>query len=286
MKHGLGRGMMALMDDQEVTRGQENRTNSIDINMIIPNRYQPRKSFNEEALKELADSIHDKGVLQPVIVTELGDGRFELVAGERRWRAAKIAGLLEIPVIIKDFSDEDKLEIALIENIQREDLNPLEKAEAFREIIDRLNLSQEDLAKKIGKDRTSVTNTLRLLKLPEFVRERLVSGEISEGHARAILAIEDIDSIIELTRYVIEKGLSVRETEAAVKNINKDAAPVKVKKERKHFPEIEAIQERFIKAIGAKVEIKGTINKGKIEIHYFSKEDLENIYGYISGKGD
>ena len=141
------------------TREEINRADTIDINKIMPNRYQPRKMFNEDALKQLAESIRDKGVLQPIIVTELGDGRYELVAGERRWRASKMAGLLEIPAIVKDFSDEDKLEIALIENIQREDLNPLEKAEAFKEIIERLNLSQDDLAKKIGKDRTSVTNT-------------------------------------------------------------------------------------------------------------------------------
>jgi ParB family chromosome partitioning protein len=282
MKHGLGRGMMALLDEQDGTRDEINRADTIDINKIMPNRYQPRKTFNEDALKQLAESIRDKGVLQPIIVTELGDGRYELVAGERRWRASKMAGLLEIPAIIKDFSDEDKLEIALIENIQREDLNPLEKAEAFKEIIERLNLSQDDLAKKIGKDRSSVTNTLRLLKLPEFVRDRIATGEISEGHARAILALEDIDSIIELTRFVIEKGLSVRETELAVRNYHKDSVPAKPKKSRRHNTEIDDIQERIIKAMGAKVEIKGTLHKGRIEIHYFSKEDLENIYGYIT----
>lgn len=278
--------MMALLDDQEGSPEKSNRTDMVDINKIMPNRYQPRKSFNEDSMKELSESIRDKGVLQPVIVTELGDGRYELVAGERRWRAAKTAGLLEIPVLIKDFSDEDKLEIALIENIQREDLNPLEKAEAFREIMERLDLSQDAFAKKIGKDRTSVTNTLRLLKLPEFVREKLISEEISEGHARAILSIEDLDGIIQFTKHVVENGLSVRETEAAVRDFKKKEAPSKkIQKERKIDPGIEELQERFIKAMGAKIEIKGTINKGKIEIHYFSKEDLENIYGYISDRG-
>ncbi len=286
MKHGLGRGIMALLDDQEGTGEDANRTDVIDINKIMPNRYQPRKLFNENSLKELSDSIRDKGILQPVIVTELGDGRYELVAGERRWRAAKLAGLMEIPALIKDFSDEDKLEISLIENIQREDLNPVEKAEAFKEIIERLNISQDDLAKKIGKDRTSVTNTLRLLKLPEFVKNRIVSGEITEGHARAILSLDDIDSIIELTKSVIEKGLSVRETESAVRNFSKNKVPAKPKKDQRHYPEIADIQERIIKAMRAKVEIKGTLSKGKIEIYYFSREDLQNIYGFISGRGD
>jgi ParB family chromosome partitioning protein len=286
MKHGLGRGIMALLDDQEGTGEDANRTDVIDINKIMPNRYQPRKLFNENSLKELSDSIRDKGILQPVIVTELGDGRYELVAGERRWRAAKLAGLMEIPALIKDFSDEDKLEISLIENIQREDLNPVEKAEAFKEIIERLNISQDDLAKKIGKDRTSVSNTLRLLKLPEFVKNRIVSGEITEGHARAILSLDDIDCIIELTKSVIEKGLSVRETEAVVRNFSKNKVPAKPKKDRRHYPEIADIQERMIKVMRAKVEIKGTLSKGKIEIYYFSREDLQNIYGFISGRGD
>ncbi len=281
MKHGLGRGMMALLDEQEEGQDFTGQTTAIDINKIMPNRYQPRKNFNEESLKELAESIHEKGILQPIIVTELGDGRYELVAGERRLRAAKIAGLLEIPVLIRNFSEEDRLEIALVENIQREDLNPLEKAEAFREIIERLNISQDDFAKKIGKDRSSVANTLRLLKLPEFVREKLVEGLISEGHARAILSIEDLDKILDLTKQVIERGLSVRETESEAKKINNKPAgkrPVP----RRHDAHMDEIQERIIKAIGAKVEIKGTMNKGKIEIHYFSKEDLENIYSYIS----
>ncbi len=285
MKHGLGKGMMALLDDQEGIKEDNRDINKIDINKIMPNRYQPRKKFDEEALRELADSIREKGVIQPIIVTELGDGRYELVAGERRWRASKMAGLIEMPVIIKDFPDEDRLEIALIENIQREDLNPVEKAEAFNEIIERLNISQDEFARKIGKDRSSVTNTLRLLKLPEYVRDKIVSGELTEGHARAILTIEDLDKIIDFTSYIIEEGLSVREAEKEGKTFGKKpektAAQEKVKKKDTG---IEDIQERFIKAIGAKVEIKGTKNKGKIEIHYFSKNELENIFRFISEK--
>lgn len=168
MKHGLGRGMMALVDENEFHEIDKNQINSVDINTIIPNRYQPRKNFNEESLKELSDSIKEKGVIQPIIVSDLGDGRYELIAGERRLKAAKLAGLFEIPVIIKAISDEDKLEIALIENIQREDLNSIEEALAYKELMERLNLTQEDLAKKIGKNRSSIANTLRLLKLPRI----------------------------------------------------------------------------------------------------------------------
>ena len=197
MKHGLGRGMLALVDENEIEQVDRSLVNTIDINKIIPNRYQPRKTFDNTALEELSDSIREKGVIQPVIVSELRDGRYELVAGERRWRASKMAGLLEIPAIIKDFSDEDRLEIALIENIQREDLNAVEEALAYKEIMERLNITQEELSKKIGKNRSSVANTLRLLKLPEFVREKIISEEITEGHARAVMMLEQIDEMIE-----------------------------------------------------------------------------------------
>ncbi len=283
MKHGLGKGMMALLDEQTSVSEENRNIGTIDINKIIPNRYQPRKTFNEKALKELADSIKEKGVIQPIIVSELGNGKYELVAGERRLKAAKMAGLLEIPAVIKDFSDEDRLEIALIENIQREDLNPVEKALAYQEVMERLNVSQEEFAKKIGKDRSSVANTLRLLKLPEYVRSKVASGELSEGHARAILMIEDIDSMIDFANHIIEKGLSVREAENEAKVYGKKVQTGVLRETtvRKN-KEIETIQENFIKAIGAKVELKGSIKKGKIEIYYFSKQELENIYRLIS----
>ncbi len=285
MKHGLGRGMMSLMNENEIQEVDKSQINSFDINKIIPNRYQPRKSFNEASLKELADSIKEKGVIQPIIVSELGDGRYELIAGERRLRAAKIAGLLEIPVIIRNFSEEDKLEIALIENIQREDLNPIEEAQAYKELIERLGLSQDELAKKIGKNRSSIANTIRLLKLPEYVREKIIRGEITEGHARAILIIEDIDRIIDFTKYIIENGLSVREAEKQAQDFLKKPKEVVSRETYKmRDNSLEEIQERFIKTIGSKVEIKGTNKKGRIEIHYFSKEELENIYRLIAIK--
>jgi len=279
MKHGLGRGMMSLVGENEFEIPANGQIDNIKIENIIPNRYQPRTVFDTDALNELADSIREKGVIQPVIVSNLGDGRYELVAGERRWRASKIAGLDEIPAIIKDFSDEDRLEIALIENIQRQDLNSIEQAKAYKEIMERLSINQDELAKKIGKNRSTIANTLRLLKLPEFIRNKISDGSISEGHARAILTIEDIDKMINFTNFIIENGLSVREAEKQAKDFSAlEKEIVSRETTRKRDPSIEAIQENFIKSIGAKVQIKGTQKKGKIEIHYFSSEELENIY--------
>lgn len=285
VKHGLGKGMMALVDENEIRVEDRGSVTSVDIHRILPNRYQPRKRFSEESLKELSESVKEKGVIQPVIVTDLGDGRYELVAGERRLRAAKIAGLMEIPVIIKNYSEEDKLEIALIENIQREDLNPIEQAQSFKEIMERLGLNQDAFAKKIGKDRSSVANTLRLLKLPEYVRDKIESGDLSEGHARAVLAAENIDRMINLTNMIIEKGLSVREAEQVVKEGLAKTKDVSRETKKRKPHKMEEIQEKFVKAVGAKVEIKGTEKKGKIEISYFSKQELENIYRHIAHKG-
>lgn len=285
MKHGLGRGMLALMDENELQTVDKSQINVVDINKIIPNRYQPRKQFDEEALKELADSIREKGVIQPVIVTELGDGRYELVAGERRLRASRMAGLMDMPVIIRDFSDEDKLEIALIENIQREDLNAIEEALAYKEIMDRLKISQEELAKKVGKNRSSIANTLRLLKLPEFVREKIISRELTEGHARAVLVLEDVDQMIAFAGLIIEKGWSVREAEQEAKLFDKKPEAQTIDPSPKsRGAGMEELEERFIRSIGAKVEIRGNQKKGKIVIHYFSKEDLENIYRNLAQK--
>jgi ParB family transcriptional regulator, chromosome partitioning protein len=284
MKHGLGRGMFALVDENELKEVDKSQVNVIDIQKIMPNRYQPRKNFDEESLKELADSIKEKGVIQPVIVTDLGNGRYELVAGERRLRASRMAGLIEIPVIIKDFSDEDKIEIALIENIQREDLNPIEEAMAFKEIIEKLNINQDELAKKIGKNRSSIANTLRLLKLPETIREKVIKGEITEGHARAVMMLEDVDKMILFTNYIIENGLSVREAERDVKDFEEKPKKNVSRETKKRDNSMIEIEERFVQSIGAKVEIKGSQAKGKIEIHYFSKQELENIYRLISAK--
>jgi ParB family chromosome partitioning protein len=284
MKHGLGRGMLALIDENISTEIDKGQVNSIDINKILPNRYQPRKNFDENALKELADSIREKGVIQPIIVSDLGNGTYELVAGERRWRAAKMADLMEIPCIIKDFTDEDRLEIALIENIQRQELNSIEEALAYKEIMDRLGCGQDEVAKKVGKNRSSVANTLRLLRLPETIREKVATGEITEGHARAVLTIEDLDRMIGFTHYIIEKGLSVREAEREAKTFSVQETKNVSRETKKKDRSLHEIEEKFIQKIGAKVEIKGTSKKGRIEIHYFSKDELENIFHSIASR--
>ncbi len=286
MKHGLGKGIMALVNEGEIRPDDQGSATKVDIHKILPNRYQPRKRFSEESLKELCGSIREKGVIQPVIVTDLGDGRYELVAGERRLRAAKMAGLLEIPVILRNYSEEDKLEIALIENIQRDDLNAVERALAYREIMDRLGATQDEFAKKIGKDRSSVANTLRLLKLPESVREKIMTGVITEGHARAILSLANIDEQITLADRIAEKGLSVREAEDAAREALDGARKKGVSRETKKRKDhkLADIQEKFVRAVGAKVEIRGTDKKGRVEIFYFSKQELETIYRHIAHK--
>ncbi|MEJ5284687.1 MAG: ParB/RepB/Spo0J family partition protein [Brevinematia bacterium] len=282
MKQALGKGMLALMDENIADEIENKKTLTVSIEKIIPNRYQPRKNFDEEALKELAESIKSNGIIQPIIVSELGDGTYELIAGERRWRAAKIAGLTEVPVILRDCSEAERLEIALIENIQRENLNPIEEALAYKEILEKLSITQDELAQKIGKNRATITNTLRLLKLPEYVREKIVNGEISEGHARVILSLEDIDKMIAFTDYIIENSLSVRETEKAVKDfsIKKDNVSRETLSNDTNYI-FKSFEEELIRSVGAKVEIKGNNKKGKIEIHYFSTEEFEKIFNQL-----
>jgi len=278
MKKGLGKGMMALVDENDFDLDSKpGNSKEVDVNKIVPNRYQPRKQFNQEGLEELADSIREKGVISPILVSELGDGRYELVAGERRLRAAKLAKLDEIPVIIKEFSEEDRMEIALIENIQREDLNALEVALAYKEILEKLDINQEKLSKKVGKSRSAIANTLRLLKLPEYVREKVSGGELSEGHARALMGLDNFDAQIDLSKKIIQEGLSVRETEVLVKEWKHQQKTDRPKKE-KSFSKVGDLEEKFIKKFQAKVEIKGSRKKGKIQIYYYSEEELENLY--------
>ncbi|OHD59149.1 MAG: hypothetical protein A2014_06020 [Spirochaetes bacterium GWF1_49_6] len=281
-KKRLGKGMMALVDEMSDSQPDAKDIGVIDIDRIIPNRYQPRKTISEGALKELADSIREKGVIQPVIVSELGDGRYELVAGERRWRASKLAGLLEIPAIIRDYSEEERIEIALIENIQREDLNAMEVAMAYKEIMERIGLTQEQLSQKIGKNRSTVTNTLRLLKLPEYIRDRVMNGELTEGHARAILSIEDIDGQLNLAKTIIERGLSVREAEEIARGGQpKKKQDVSRETSKARDTGIDELQERFISALGAKVELVGSKKKGKIMIYYHNTDELETLFRAI-----
>ncbi len=266
MKTALGKGLEALIPE----RGDE--IIRIDIDRILPSEQQPRKSFRDESLQELADSIKEKGVLQPVIVSRVGDGTFRLVTGERRWRAAALAGLKKIPALVKDVASKDSLEIALIENIQREDLNPMETADAFKRLMNDFNLTQEELSGKIGKDRATISNYLRLLKLPSEIKSLIRDGSLSLGHAKAILGIERRDKQIEAARKIIKKGLSVREAEAFSKRPSK---PKKVKLYKD--PQILSIEERLIKNLGTKVKILHKGKKGKIEIEYYSLEELDRL---------
>lgn len=275
-------------DRQTAEKGRSSRAASdkpdmeLRITEIIPNTEQPRKNFDEELIDELADSIRQYGVLQPLLVQKKGK-YYELIAGERRWRAAKKAGLKKVPVIIRSFSDQETMEISLIENIQRENLNAIEEAKAYRTLLDEFHLRQEDLAKKVSKNRSTITNALRLLKLDEKVQEMISAGELSMGHARALLGLKDEKEQYVLAQRVQKENLSVRETENLVRKLNK--GPVQ-RKQKTEDPQLQAVYEelehRMQKATGTKVLIKKKNgSKGKIEIEYYSQSDLERIIDMI-----
>jgi len=279
----LGKGLGALLP--EFGQAEPKTLLYCGIEEIIPNRSQPRKHFDESKLQELAESIKEKGILEPLIVRRTDQG-YELIVGERRWRAAQKAGLKEVPVIVKEVEGREVLEISLIENLQREDLNPIEAAEAFKHLIEEFNLSQEDLSKRIGKDRTTITNTLRLLKLPLEVRNQLLQNRITSGHARAILSLESKEKQKELCALIIKKGLSVREAESIAKRWaekpKKSITPVKPKGDLES--QLSSLQDSMRKYLGTKVHITQKGKRGKIEIEYYSHEDLERIVEAILGK--
>jgi ParB family chromosome partitioning protein len=272
MKTALGKGIEALIPE----KGEE--VIYLDIDRIFPGEQQPRKTFRDDPLKELAASIKEKGVLQPVIVSRVGDGTFRLVTGERRWRATALAGLKKIPALIKNVASRDSLEIALIENIQREDLNPIETAEAFSRLITDFNLTQEDLSEKVGKDRATIANYLRLLKLPEEIKPLIYNGSLSTGHAKAILAVDGKVNQLEVARKIIKRGLSVREAEVLSRKISK---PPKVKSNKD--PQISSLEEKLIKSLGTKVRILNKGKKGKIEIEYYSLDELDRLLEILLG---
>ena len=247
------------------------------INEVEPNREQPRKNFEEDALLELADSIKQFGVLQPLIVQKKKD-YYEIIAGERRWRAAKLAGVKEIPVIIKEYTDQEIVEISLIENIQRENLNPIEEAMAFKKLLTEFHLKQDEVAERVSKSRTAVTNSMRLLKLSDKVQQMIVDDMISTGHARALLAIDDPEQQYILANKIFDEKLSVRETEKLVKDI-KNPKKEKPKKEIQNSFVYENLEERMKSVIGTKVHVNHKPNgKGKIEIEYYSDSELERIF--------
>ena len=279
---GLGKGLNALLSDEALNVGREGSVGVqvVNINDVEPNFGQPRKKFSQEELQELSTSIREHGILQPLIVREK-NGKYEIVAGERRYRAARIAELNEIPIIIKEFDDKQTLEIALIENIQREDLNAMELACAYNLLMERYDLKQEEVADRVGKSRSSVANILRLMNLTPYVQEKLREDVISFGHARAILSIKDIQVQKQLVDYIIAKQLSVRETEKYIQGLMKEKADKKEKKEVNN-PFYREIQESLQRSLGTKVTISKGNKKGKIEIEYYSDDELERIISLMN----
>lgn len=276
-KGGLGRGLDALFADNSLEEISPSSAVRLKINEIEPNREQPRKEFDEKALSELADSISRHGVIQPLLVRPLSDGSYQLVAGERRWRAARLAGLSDVPVVIKELSDSEAMEIALIENLQREDLNPIEEAQGLKLLIDTYGLTQEDCASRVGKSRPAIANSLRLLALPDTLLDLVKSGKLSSGHARALLPLGDGEKMLSLAQEIISKELSVRETERAVKLLlnGKKTPERKVKKRDRYYDEVELA---LSGTMGRRVRIlPGKGQRGTLEIEFFSKDDLSKI---------
>ncbi len=285
-KRALGKGLDALIQATD-SRDQESATSStsVPIDRIDPSTDQPRKHFDDERLAELAESIRREGVIQPVVLEAKGD-RYAIVAGERRFRAAKLAGLTEIPAVIARYGAEKRLLVSLIENLQREDLDPIEEAEAFRRLIEEARLSQEQLARQIGKNRATVANSLRLLNLSDQMKRALRSGEMSAGHARALLSIPDGPSREALFQRVVSEQLSVRGVEeiARLQTGRPTGRTQRKTNVRNRSAEIQTLEQQFIEALGTKVRIKGSVSKGTLEIAYFSKDDLQRLYDLFIGE--
>ena len=290
-KGGLGKGLNALIPPTEEKKAPEKVESSlvsetdketmVNITKIEPNRTQPRKNFNEDALQELADSIKQFGVVQPLIVQDRKD-HYEIIAGERRWRAAKKAGLKEVPVIIKNYTEQEIVEISIIENIQREDLNPIEEALAYKRLLEEFKLKQDQVAERVSKSRTAVTNSMRLLKLSDKVQQMIIDEMITTGHARAILSIEDPEEQYNLAQRIFDEKLSVREVEKIMKNMGK---PAKNKKEKDTKLEViyQDIEEKLKQNLGAKVVITSKGNgAGKMEIEFYTHDDLEKLISLLS----
>lgn len=276
-KFGLGKGLGALIpEDISEDNALINGIQNIDISLIKANNTQPRKSFDEEKIMELAESIKQYGVIQPILITK-DDKEFTytIVAGERRWRAAKLAGIKEIPVIIKELNKKEILEISLIENIQRQDLNPIEEAKAYKNLLEDFNLTQEELSKRIGKSRTAITNCIRLLNLDERVQEYVIDGVLTEGHGRTLLSIENNELQYKISQMIIDEKLSVRETEKLIKSLNKDTH--NEKSEKQVNPYYQDIKNKLEELFGTRVFLNSNNDKGKIQIEYYSEEDLQRI---------
>jgi len=274
----LGRGLSALIPDAAAP-SLNDRSLDVDTDLLRPNPFQPRTAIDETKIDELARSIRANGIIQPIVVRRAGEG-YEIVAGERRWRASQRAGLLKVPVVVRDIPDDRLLAAALIENVQREDLNPVEEAHAYRRLADEYHLTQEQIADAVGKDRSSVANYLRLLKLPQEVLAGLGSGTLSMGHARALLALPDDTTQLRLSRDVIGRGLSVRETEALVKKATQPAPPRTPVEKDVHT---RAAEERLRFALGTRVRIERKRNGGQIEIDFASEDELQRLFERLTG---
>jgi len=282
-RRALGRGLSALLSDKPATTNEE--MVEIDIDLIEPNNFQPRTSFDEERLEQLAQSIRANGIIQPLLVRRLSSDRYQLVAGERRWRAAQRAGLQRVPCVVKEIPEDKMLELALIENIQRQELNAIEEAQAYKRLIETLGLTQEMVAQRVGRDRTFITNYLRLLRLPEDIQRMVEIEQLSMGHARALLGVNEPEIQRKLAKEVSEKGLSVRQTERAIRRIveGEEAETVTV---IKVDPNFKAAEDKLRRKLSSKVHIavNQRSNSGKIEIEFFDENDLNRKYEIIMGK--
>jgi len=279
-RKALGRGLGALLSsDRTIDLGSE--PTEVELDSIVPGSMQPRTHFDEASLQNLAESIRSHGIVQPLLVRRSGDG-YELIAGERRWRAAKLAGLEKVPVVVKEVPDDSLLEIALIENIQREDLNPIEEAQAYRKLIETVGLTQEALASRVGRDRSYITNYLRLLRLPDDLQQLVIEGRLSTGHARTLLALTHVDLQRRMARKIIDDGLSVRATELLVHKSSEEKPTKKPAASQTDDPNIRAAESKLRRALGTQVKItQSTEGKGKIEISFFDTSDLDRVYNLI-----
>jgi ParB family chromosome partitioning protein len=274
----LGRGLSALIPDSPAPAIAD-RSLDVDTDLLRPNKFQPRTHMDDDRIDELSRSIKAQGIIQPIVVRRVDGGGYEIIAGERRWRAAQRAGLLKVPVVVREIPEDRLLAVALIENIQREDLNPIEEAHAYRRLSDEFHLTQEQIADAVGKDRTSITNMLRLLRLPQEVRASVASGALSMGHARALLGISDEAALTALARDIVEKGLSVRETEALIR---KAQSPAPVKEPPQKDVHTRAAEEKLRLALGTRVRIARRGKGGRLEIEFASEDELQRIYELLT----
>ncbi|MCD8375783.1 MAG: ParB/RepB/Spo0J family partition protein [Oscillospiraceae bacterium] len=282
-ERGLGRGLDALLGDVSL-QGQENASLSLPISQVEPGLHQPRKQFDEESLHDLADSIREHGILQPLTVRRLSSGYYQIIAGERRWRAAKLAGLTQVPVNIIEADDRKVMELGLIENLQREDLNPIEEANGYLTLKEEYGLTQEEIAQRMGKSRPAIANALRLLALPELVRDMVLEGELSAGHARALLTLPNAESQEKAAQQIISLDLNVRQTEALVKKLQaEETAPPKEKNTSADSQKIylEDLEKSLSARWGRKVSISPGKKKGKIQLEYYDSEDLEHLLSLL-----